>query len=232
MVLLFIEFKNNPSLSSLVNSSFFIIWALIVTAAASALIVYQNSVSEKTTRLKIAETMQQDVDSSAIYLLKIAFAGLTDDFLNNNFYKFENEDLNRAVKDSLTSQMISVYANKYAAHVYVFDSRNQSLYNDDSTSYDIINSIVENKSIPTGLNNLWYFKTTSGSYNYIFKKQVFNDSLFLGSVFILIQSKSLKNNALVPELFKQVNDVTTQVDKGYAFGIYNKRRLGFVSCRF
>ena len=225
LVLLFIEFKNNPSLSSLVNSSFFIIWALIVTAAASSLIVYQNSVSEKTTRLKIAEGMQQDVDSSSIHLLKIAFAGFTDDFFTSNFYKFQNKDLSRQIKDSLTSQIISGYANKYTTHMYVFNNKNQPLYNEDSTSYDIINSIVENKSTATGSDNLWYFKTTSGSYNYIFRKQVYNDSLFLGSVFVLLQSKSLKNNALVPELFKQINDVTTQVDKGYAFGIYDKGRL-------
>ncbi len=224
-VLLFIEYKNNPTLSSLVSSSFFIIWALIVTAAASALIVYQNSVSEKTKRVKIAETMQQDVDSSAMYLVKIALAGLTDDFLENNFYKFENEDLNRHLKDSLTNEIVSAYANKYVTHIYSFNNRNLPLYNEDSTSYDIINSIVENKSLPTGVNSLWYYKTTGGNYNYIFKKQLYNDSLFLGSVIVLMQSKSLKNNALVPELFKQINDVTTHVDKGYAFGIYNKRRL-------
>lgn len=224
-VLLFIEYKNNPSLSALVSSSFFIVWALVVTAAASALIVYQNSVSERIKRVKIAETMQQDVDSSAIHLVKIALAGLTDDFLENNYYKLGNEDLNKQLKDSLTSEMISVYANKYAANIYTFNSRNLPLYNDDSTSFDIINSIIENKSLPTGVNDLWYYKTNGANYNYIFKKQVYNDSLFLGSVYVLIQSKSLKNNALVPELFKQVNDVTTQVDKGYAFGIYNKRRL-------
>ena len=225
LVLVFIEFKNNPSLSSLVNSSFFIIWALIVTAAASALIVYQNSVSEKATRLKIAATMQQDVDSTTTYLLKIALAGLTNDFFASNFYKFQNEDLNKQIKDSLASQIVSGYANKYTTHIYSFNNKNQTLYNSDSTSYDIINSIVENKSIATGLNDLWYFKTTSGSYNYILKKKIYNDSSFMGSVFVLLQSKSLKNNALVPELFKQVNDVTTQVDKGYAFGIYDKRRL-------
>jgi signal transduction histidine kinase len=169
--------------------------------------------------------MQQDVDSSAIYLIKIALANLTGNFLEDNFYRFENKDSNRQLKDSLTSEIISSYANKYITHLYVFDNSNLPLNNDDSTSYDIINSIVENKSMPTGTGNLWYYKTTGGIYNYIFRRQVYNDSQFLGSLFVLMQSKSLKNNALVPELFKQVNDVTTQVDKGYAFGVYNKRRL-------
>ena len=225
LVLLFIEFKNNPSLSSLVNSSFFIIWALIATAAASTLIVYQNSISEKTSRVKVAEGMQQDVDSSTIYLIHIALSGLTDDFLSSNFYKFQNEDLNRQIKDSLTNQMLTAYANKYSTHIFSFDDKNQPLYNEDSTSYDIVNSIVENKGMTTGINDLWYFKTINGGYNYIFKKQVYNDSAHLGSLFIFIQSKSIKNTALVPELFKQNSDLITQVDKGYALAIYNKRRL-------
>lgn len=224
-VIVFIEYKNNPSVSSLVSSSFFIIWALIVTAAASALIVYQNSITEKASRVKIAESMQQDVDSSSIHLINIALSGITDRFLQDNFYRLQNADSNRAIRDSLTTQMLSTYADKYLTRIYFFDSSNKPLYNDESSSYDVINSVVENKGTPTGVENLWYFKSSSGNYNYIFKKQIANDSALLGSMFVLIQSKSLKNNALTPELFKQMNDVTTQVDKGYAFGIYDRRRL-------
>ena len=44
-------------------------------------------------------------------------------------------------------------------------------------------------------------------------------------MFVIVQPKSYKNDALVPELFKQVNDVSPQVDRGYAFGIYFNRRL-------
>lgn len=224
-VLLFIEYRNNPSLTSLVSSSFFIIWALIVTAAASSLLVYQNSISEKTERVKTAETLQQDTDSSGAFLLRIALSGFTDEFLKTNFYKFENKALNSRLKDSLTNQMTAVYSNKYITHIYFFNDKNQPLNNDDSTNYDIINSVVENKGMPTNVENVWYFKTVNSGLNYVYKKQVFSDSVLLGSVFILIQSKSVKNTALVPELFKQVNDVTTQVDRGYAFGIYEKRRL-------
>ncbi len=234
LVLIFIEYKNNPSLSSLVSSSFFIVWALIVTAAASVLIVYQNSITEKTERLKVAESMQQDVDSTTIYLIRIALSGLNDNYLQNNFYKLQNEDLNIYIRDSLTNQLLSAYANKYSTRIYFYNAKNLPLHNDDSTSFDVINSIVENKGLPTGLDNLWYFKTANGGYNYIFRKQVSNDSIVFGSMFVLIQSKSLKNSALVPELFKQINDVTTQVDKGYAFGIYDKGRLvsSFASFNF
>ncbi len=224
---MFIEYRNNPSLTSLVSSSFFIIWALIVTAAASSLIVYQNSISEKSQRVRTAENLQQDADSSGTFLLRMAFSGFTDDFLRTNFYKFQTESLSSGIKDSLIKQMTAGFSNKYITHIYFFSNKNQLLFNTDSTSYDIINSVVENKGMQTSLANVWYFKTVNSGLNYIYKKQVFSDSVLLGSVFVLIQSKSVKNNALVPELFKQVNDVTTQVDKGYAFGICRYLFLSF-----
>ncbi|HYK47183.1 MAG TPA: hypothetical protein VEV83_18535, partial [Parafilimonas sp.] len=78
VLITFIEYRNNPSLSSFVGSPYFIFWALVLTAAASGLIISANSSTEKKDRIIMAEAIQQESDSSETLLLRMAITNFSD----------------------------------------------------------------------------------------------------------------------------------------------------------
>lgn len=225
LLVTFIRHRDNPSLSSLVGSPYFIIWALILTSLTSALIVYENNNKEKDSRLNTAKNIQSQTDSTGTFLVRMALNNFSDEFLQNNFYRFKNPYENRFIKDSLIRKNLNAYITKYITKVYVFDSRNMPLYNDDSTSYTVINSVLENRSKPSSVQGLYFYRNKPDNYNYIYERKVVKDSVYLGSLFVLIQPRINENVTLVPELFKQTNDISSLTQSGYVFGIYDNRKL-------
>ncbi len=221
----FMRYRDNPSLSSLVSSPYFIVWALMLTALASALIVYQNNNKEAASRIETAKSMQEQTDSSGAFLVHMALNNFSDKFLQNNFNRFSDPYENKFVKDSLVKKNLSAYLTKYLTKVYVFDNNNKSLYNDDSTSYDVINSVLENKSKQTSVPGLYFYRNKQDNYNYIYVRKILKDSAYLGSLFVVVQPRLYESTALVPELFKQINDISTLTENGYIFGVYENRKL-------
>jgi len=221
----FMRYKNNPALGPLVNSSYFIIWAVVVTALTSALILYQYNIKEKNLRLTTARNIQVQTDSSGIYLVRIAVKNLSGDFLMNNFHRFQDPDDNKFIKDSLINKNLSAFLTKYLTKIYVFDDKNQPLYNQESSSFDIINSVIVNRSKPTGVPGMYFYREQPDSYNYIYEKKIIKDSQLLGTFFVLIQPRFYQNTTLVPELFRQTNDLTSFTKSGYAFGFYQNLKL-------
>ncbi len=233
-VISFIRYRDNPSFSSLVNSSYFIVWALILTASASALIVYQNNITEKQTRIDTARTLQEQTDSSGAFLVRMALNNFSDEFLQSNFNRFRNRYDNSFIKDSLVQKNLSAYLTKYITKVYVFDNNNQPLFNDDSTSYDVINSVLENRGKSTSTPGLYFYRNRQNNYNYIYESRIAKDSVYLGSLFVLVQPRLFENTTLVPELFKQTNDISSLTENGYLLAQYEKRKLvsGYTGLNF
>ena len=225
LLVTFIRYRDNPSFSSLVNSAYFIVWALILTASASALIVYQNNVTEKEKRIKAAKKLQEQTDSSGTFLIRIALNNFTDEFLKDNFNRFKNESDNRYIKDSLINKNLSAYLTKYNTKIYLFDNNNKPLYNEDSTSYSIINSVLENRGRVTSFKGLYVYRNDENNYNYIYAKKINKDSVYRGSLFVVIQPKLFKNTTLLPELFRHKDDVFALNESGYFFGVYDNRKL-------
>ena len=225
LLITFIRYRDNPALSSLVASPYFIVWALTVTALASALIVYQNNAKEKVSRLNTARGIQEQTDSSGTFLVRIALNNFSDEFLKNNFERFKDPYANKFIKDSLINKNLPAYFTKFITKIYVFGNNNAPLFNADSTSYDVINSVLQNKSKPTAVPGLYFYRNKPDNYNYIYTKKITKDSAYLGSLFVLVQPRLYENTTLVPELFKQTNDISSLTEKGYVFGIYDNRKL-------
>jgi signal transduction histidine kinase len=225
LLVAFIRYRDNPSISSLIASPYFIIWALMLTALVSTLIVYQNTAKEKESRINIAKSIQEQADSSGTFLVRIALKNFSDEFLKNNFERFKDPGSNKFIKDSLINKNLSAYLTKYFTKVYVFDSTNKPLYNDDSTSYDVINSVLENRGKQASLPGLYFYRIRPDNYNYIYVRKIIKDSSYIGSLFVLIQPRLYENTTLVPELFKQTNDISFLTKNGYVIGVYDNRKL-------
>jgi len=225
LLIAFIRHRDNPSFNSLVNSPYFIVWALLLTALTSALIVYQNNIKEKETRLTSAKNIQAQTDSSGVFLVRLAVNNFSEGFLRKNFYRFEKSNENRFLKDSLVKNNLAAYLTKYITKVYVFDYKNAPLYNSDSTSFAVINSVIENKSNPSSVPGLYLYRDKTDNYNYIYERKIVKDSVYLGSLFALIQPKINENSTLTPQLFRQNNDISSLTESGYFFGMYDNRKL-------
>lgn len=224
LVITLIHYRDNPSFSSLVSSSYFIVWALIATAGASALLVYENNATEKQNRIKTAIGLQEQTDSSGTYLIRLALKNFSDEFFKNNFDRFKNANDSRYLRDSLINKTLPAFITKYNTTIYLFDSSHAPLFNEDSNTYTIINSVLENRSNPTAVQGLNFYRRND-SYNYIYTKKIEKDSLSLGSLFIHIQPRILENTALVPELFKQKSEGAAVTGSNYLYGIYSYNKL-------
>lgn len=212
--------------ASFAASPEFIFRAVFLIASAISLIAWQNDYKEKQTRIRIAEKLEMQADPAGESLLKIAITNFSDIFLQNNFYRFFNENDNKLIKDSLINENFSGYLNKYDTRIYTFNSANQPLYNDDSASYNIIKSIVLNTGKSTSTPGLFYYENAADRFSYIYEKLIRDTSgNLLGSLFAVAQPKIYRKEALAPELFKQVNDVMSEMNEGYAYAIYRNRQL-------
>ena len=108
------------------------------------------------------------------------------------------------MKDSLINENTSGYLNKYDTKIYTFSEDENPLFNEDSTTFNTLNAVIETQARPTAINGLYYYDVSFDRFNYISKKSVTDpDGNLQGYVFILSKPKKYKNDALYPELFQR-----------------------------
>jgi two-component system, NtrC family, nitrogen regulation sensor histidine kinase NtrY len=209
----------------LLRSPFFIFWVMFFTFSIAAVVMYENRITEFEQRKRIAQKLALQVDPSGENLLNIAATNFDDEFLKQNFYRFQSEYTNKFIKDSLINQNFSGYLNKYDTRIYTFDSLYHPLYNEDSTDYAAIKTIVLNQARPTVIPGLYSYDNTGEGFSYLYQKQVKDRKNTLGYIFVIAKSKRYKSEALYPELFNQAQDLSSDLNTNYAYAIYNKGAL-------
>lgn len=210
----------------IIGSSFFIFWVMLFAASIASLVVFQNKVVEVEQRKRIAEKLAIQSDPSGESLLKIAATNFNNNFLSENFERFqESEYANKFIKDSLINQNFSGYLNKYDTRIYTFDSLFHPLFNEDSLNYSSIKTIVLNQATPTEIPDLFTYDNNIAGFNYIYQITVERDNAAIGYLFVMMKSKRYKSEALYPELFNQSQDVIADLNNNYAYAIYNKGKI-------
>ncbi|TDO28243.1 phospho-acceptor domain-containing protein [Sediminibacterium goheungense] len=225
LFLLIINYRKKDLDLPLLRSTFFIFWVMFFTFSIAGMVLYENRVTEFEQRKRIAEKLALQIDPSGENLLNIAATNFDDQFLLKNFDRFQNEFENKYIKDSLINQNFSGYLNKYDTRIYTFDSLYHPLYNEDSTDYAAIKTIILNQARPTIIPDLYSYDNTSEGFSYLYQKEVTQKGGTLGYLFVIIKSKRYKSEALYPELFNQVQNLSSDLNTNYAYGIYNKGKL-------
>lgn len=210
---------------SLLRSTFFIFWVMFFTFSIAGMVMYENRGTEFEQRKRIAEKLALQIDPSGESLLNIAATNFDDQFLLNNFSRFQSEYSNKFIKDSLINQNFSGYLNKYDTRIYTFDSLYHPLYNEDSTDYAAIKTIILNQARPTVITGLYSYDNTGEGFSYLYQKEVKDRNVTLGYLFVIAKSKRYKSEALYPELFNQVQNLSSDLNTSYAYAIYNKGKL-------
>ncbi len=224
--LLLLNSRFSNVLTSKVISSKLAFWLVFFSVSISLIILEENSKKELESRKHYAEILALKSDPANETLIKSMLLDFSDDFLKDNFFRFKSFNSNAALKDSLISSNSSGYSNKYDTHLYAFSADEKQLFNKDSTTYNDINTILNNQSKPTGVNGLYYFDQSFDLFSYLSKKTIRDSSdNLIGYLFILATPKKQRGDALYPELFSKGKANSIENSSSYAFAIYNDWKL-------
>lgn len=227
IVYLFImHFRMLDAEQSMLKSSIFIFWVMFFALSTAALVLFQNRQIEIEQRKKFAENLALQADPASESLLSIATTNFNDKFLTQNFTRLQSEFSNKVIKDSLINENFSGYLNKYDTRIYSYDSLFHPLFNDDSTSYASIRTILLNQGKATSIADLYSYSTANQKSSYLYEKKIISPSTnIMGYLFVLVKPKRYKSEALYPELFRQTQDLNADFITNYAYAIYSKGKL-------
>ncbi|MCG7855472.1 HAMP domain-containing histidine kinase [Flavihumibacter sediminis] len=209
------------------NVSVMLLLIFLYSVSISIIIVSENSRIEIEQRKRTAEKLSMQADPTSERLLSIALTYFDNDFLYANFHRFQLASTNQYLKDSLINKNFMAYLNKYDTRIFTFDEEEKPLYNEAPVSYDTLNTIFRIEGKPTNIPDLRYFEKSFDKFSYISRKMVTDTSgVAVGYMFILSEPKKYKNDALVPELFRQRKDfMPDEYSPIYSYAIYNNREL-------
>ena len=226
LYIVIINFRKGDIQLPLLKSSFFIFWVMFFALSASLLILYENKLIELEQRKRVADKLAQQTDPSGENLLKIATSNFNDAFLSANYVRFYSENQNKFIKDSLINENFSGYLNKFDTRIYTFDSLFHPLFNDDSTGYASIKTIILNQAKQIAdFKGLYSFENSAGQISYLFEKPLRDSVSADGYLFVIVKPKNYASEALYPELFKQTQDLSADLNTDYAYAIYNNAKL-------
>ena len=218
-----------------INIAGMLFWIFIFSASISSIMLYENKKAEWDRRKGFAEKLAEQYDPSSERLLNIALQYLDKNFLLENFYRFHDSARGKIFRDSIITQNYKGYLNRYDTKLYVFDAQDKPLYNEDSVSYNNLNTILRVNSKPTQqlYPDIFYYETAFDKFTYITKREATDDNgKKIGSLFIISNPKKYSGDALFPELFREMQQGEIENSPVYAYAIYDQSRLIFSTQKY
>lgn len=204
------------------NVSEVLFWLFVFSFSMSAVIIYENQKIELDERQRYAQRIALQSDPASERLLSVALTYLDSNFLSRNFNRFYNQNENAFVKDSIASRSFIGYAFRYDMKVYTFDSANRPLFNSEPASFDTLNTIFRVQGKRTATPGLRYFERSYDRFSYIYRREsIIEDSVILGTLFVLSDPKQYKADALTPELFRQNRELMPEYSTVYSYAVYD-----------
>ncbi len=209
-----------------INIAGILSWIFVFSVSITAIMFSQNRKVEWERRKLIADKLAVQTDPSSERLMSIAIRYLDVDFLSDNFYRFFEEEKNKWFRDSIITDSYSGYLNKYDTRMYVYDSADKPLYNEEPTTFESLNTILTVQSKQTQTEGLYYYETSFEKFNYITRREVRDAAnKKLGSFFIVSNLKNYSRDALFPELFRQFKETDPENSPIYSNAVYDSLRL-------
>jgi signal transduction histidine kinase len=213
-------------LASEIISSRLIFWLFFFSLSISFIIIVENKNKEIEQRKKYAMTLSTKADPASEKLMNTVLTDFRNEALAPIFDKFRNDETNRILKDSLLNENFTGYLNKYDTRIFTFDSNENPLYNDDSTTFNTLNTILKTQGKETAIPDLYFYDVSYDRFTYISKKEISDTAgAPLGYIFILASPKRYKVDALYPELFLKGYNNSIENSQIYSYAVYNKLKL-------
>ena len=216
-----------------INIAGILFWIFVFSVSIAAIMLAENRKAEWERRKFYTEKLAEQTDPSSERLMSIAVKYLDNDFLQENFYRFTDSASSRYIRDSIMTSNYKAYLNKYETRLYAYDSTGRSLFNDDPTTYDALNTIVTLQSHPTSTPDLYYYETSFDKYTYITERTVSDSSgNKLGYFFLISNPKKYSSDALFPEFFKQYKRNDPENSPIYSYAVYSQKKLIALSNKY
>lgn len=216
-----------------INIAGILFWIFIFSVSISAIMLNENKKAEWEKRKTYAEKLAVQTDPSSERLMNIAIQYLDNDFLQNNLYRFEDSLRGKILRDSIVNSNYKGYLNKYETKLYVYDSLNVQLYNEDPMSFDALNMIVKAQAKPTGTKDLYYYGASFDKFTYITRRNVLDTGgRKVGTFFIVSNPKKYSSDALFPVLFKEYAKNDPENSPIYSYAVYGGRKLVALSSKY
>lgn len=209
-----------------INIAGILSWIFVFSVSITAIMFSQNRKVEWERRKQIADKLARQTDPASERLMSIAIKYLDNEFLSENFYRFTDEEKNKKLRDSIITESYSGFLDKYDTRLYVYDSANKPLYNEDPLSYESLNTILTVQSKQTETDGLYYYETSFDKFNYITRLEI-TDTINRkqGSFFIVSNLKNYSRDALFPELFRQFKATDPENSPIYSNAVFDSLRL-------
>lgn len=213
-------------LASEIISSRLIFWFFFFSLSIAFIILHENNNKEIAQRKHYAENLASKADPSSERLMNTVLTDFRSEALAPLFNKFKSNTSNKLLKDSLLNDNFTGYLNKYDTRIFTFDAAENSLFNEDSSTFTTLTTILNTQGKPTAIPDLYFYDVSYDRFNYISKKEI-SDSAgkLLGYIFILASPKRYKTDALYPELFLKGYEKSIENSPIYSFAVYNKLKL-------
>ncbi|HLF47023.1 MAG TPA: Yip1 family protein, partial [Chitinophagaceae bacterium] len=196
-------------------------WIFLFSVSITMVIIDANREKEWELRKRMAMKIDLQSDPYNERQLSISFTYIDDDFLQENFKRFENPEAAQILRDSIFRE--GGYLSRYDSRLYVFNHEGKALYKDDAESLNTLNTIVSVQSKPTTTADLYYYETAFDKFTFIFRKEARDEKGSLsGTLFIVSYPGQYGNDALYPELFRQANQHLPEESPVYSYAIYKK----------
>jgi len=210
------------------NVSEVLFWLFVFSISMSVIIIFENRKIELEQRKSFADRIAEQMDPTSEKLVSISLISFDNDFLSENFSRFKDPFINQFIKDSLINNNFTAYINKYDTKIYTYDSSEKPLHNQDSVSFDVLNTIFKLQGKPTSIADLEYYEKSFDKFTYIFKKTVVNRAQkIIGYLFILAEPRNYKISGLVPQLTQQKKEYLPEYSPVYSYAIYSNKSLIF-----
>lgn len=210
----------------LVNIAGVVSWISVFSISITVIMFSQNRKVEWEKRKLIADKLALQTDPSSERLMSIAIKYLDNDFLSENFPRFTDKEKSTAIRDSIIKDSYSSNLNKYDTRLYIYDSANNPLFNEDPLTYESLNTILNVQAKSTETEGLYYYETSLDKFNYITRRDVTDSAnKKMGSFFIVSNFKINSRDALFPELFRQFKETEPENLPIYSNAVYDSLKL-------
>ncbi len=209
-----------------INIAGLLSWIFIFSVSIATIMLIENRKVELENRKRIAEKKAVQTDVASERMMSISLKYIDDDFLRGNFHHFKDPDEGKNVRDSIIRENYTGYLNKYDTRIYVYDSSDIGLSNEEPLSYETLNNIVNVLSERTGTEGLYSYETSFDRFNYIARRDVTDTAdRKMGTFFIVSNFKIFSRDALFPELFKQYRRTDPEESPVYSTAVYDSGSL-------
>ncbi len=216
-----------------INMAGILFWIFVFSVSIASIMLVENKEAEWIRRKSFADKLAVQTDPSSERLLSIALKYLDNDFLRDNYNRFNDPEISKKLRDSILTQNYSGYLDKYDTRLYIYDANGKPVNNDDPISFDVLSTLLTVQARPAVTAGLSYYETSFDKFIYITRRDFTNlAGEKLGSLFILSNPKRYSSDAIFPELFKKGRRTDPESSPIYSYAIYNEGRLVSPSNRY